>query len=1032
MAAGDSADNFKERLQELVRGPVFNALNGLDPGARKVVHDAIEQLVDLAQDANLDSERTKRNSYSLANLVENAPDCFWMSDGEGHVTYLNRIWEQWSGAPVSESLGGGWGKFIDPRDRERVVEKWQASMKTRTPFEIEFRLINQTTREIRWFLGRARPVKNSDGAHSGWSGTVIDVHEQRQVKEELAHRVNEMQQLNFETEATRSALGHSESLFRTMCEASPHLIWTCEQSGISDFFNAQWCIYVGHSMNQCLKEGWLSAVHPEDLPRVSASWAKTLAEGSDYQLELRLRRHDGKYRWHTLRALPLRDQDGTISKWCGSCTDIEGYRRLVSELIEARDQAQEASKLKSEFVANMSHEIRTPMNGILGMVEILLRSELSASAREYVISLKEAGRLLLSLLNDILDFSKIEAGRLELSNCEFDPTSLIEGIGEILAPQADAKSLILSTFIDPRIPTIVVGDPLRIRQVLLNLGGNAIKFTNSGSVTIRADLISRQNEVITIKFSVIDTGIGIDNSGLERLFEPFVQVDGSISRRYGGTGLGLSISKRLIDLMGGQIDVTSAPERGSTFSFSISLNAGVVITTTMDSLRVEVPLSRSTAIILDDDMHLRQCLSGYCAAFGMKSEVCETVDQAIALIGQSQEAGGSVNIIIDAVRNSSLALDFYERYMHNRKNANVQILLLTTKDRKEEMKKLLPGGIGKTVTRPVRRSALKYYLSFTSAHQVLGAEEQAISGGQEIAGGERLTALVADDNKLNQQVARLLLEGLNVEVEVVENGMEAVASFDSGKYDYIFLDCQMPELDGYAAARIIKKLQNQRGTAVPVIAMTANVMEGNREECLAAGMDDYLAKPIEPVELEKMLRKWSKKKDQLKITQNNAPDPIKMNEAIHNKVAGGQAHGQEKSQEQGQKSVTQSKAQMLEPIVIEADVIEADVIDTSLLCTRFSEGNSTQLLKMFTDSARDELRAIYTALEQQDFVAAKAAAHSFKGACGTVCAPSLAAILQRIEGAALSKDVPLATRLYKELSGQVDNALKQIELYLAR
>jgi two-component system sensor histidine kinase/response regulator len=1023
MAEGNPDDNFNQRLQELVRGPVFQALNRLAPEARQDVQDAIEHLVDLAQDAHLEGERSKRKSHSLANLVETAPDCFWMSDSEGSVTYLNRAWEEWSGAPVSESLGAGWGQFIDERDRDRVEKKWKEMIPARTPFEVEFRLVNRKTSEIRWFLGRARPVKNLEGIYGGWSGTVIDVHEQRRVKEELASRVSDLQYLNDETEATRSKLGQSESLFRTMCEASPHLIWTCTQNGDSDFFNAQWCLYVGQNLVQCQSEGWLAAVHPEDLPRVSASWRKTLSEGLDYQLELRLRRYDGKYRWHTLRALPLRDDSGNISKWCGSCTDIEGYRRLVSELIEARDQAQEASKLKSEFVANMSHEIRTPMNGILGMVEILLRSELSASAREYVLSLKEAGRLLLSLLNDILDFSKIEAGRLEISNCEFDATSLIEGVGEILAPQADNKGLILSTFIDPRIPTIVVSDPLRIRQVLMNLGGNAIKFTNSGSVTIRADFLSRQNEAIKVKFSVIDTGIGIDSSGFERLFEPFVQVDGSISRRYGGTGLGLSISKRLIDLLGGQIEVVSEPQRGSNFSFVISMTAGAVITSTMDSLRVELPASRSTAIILDDDMHLTECLSGYCKAFGIKASACQTVNEVIDLINATEETGGTINVIIDAVRNGPLALEFYEKFLYDHKQNNVQILLLTTKDRKEEMKKLLPGSVSKAVTRPVRRSALKYYLSFTSSHLLPGADDQTISGGQEIAAGDRLTALVADDNKLNQQVARLLLEALNVEVEVVENGMEAVASFDSGKYDYVFLDCQMPELDGYAAARIIKKLQGQRQTEVPVIAMTANVMDGNREECLAAGMDDYLAKPIEPIELEKMLRKWSKKKDQLKITQNTAIDADKMHDAVNNNP----------------RSVTQSQAQMLhvaDPVDLqdekEKEVVEPDIIDMVLLNSRFSDKNSIQLLQMFKESAREELRTIHGALEQQDFVATKSAAHSFKGACGTICAPSLAALLQSIEGGALQKDIVLTTRLCKELSEKVGTALVQIERYLNR
>ncbi|MFA7340724.1 MAG: ATP-binding protein [Candidatus Obscuribacterales bacterium] len=673
-----------------------------------------------------------------------------------------------------------------------------------------------------------------------------------------------------------------------------------------------------------------------------------------------------------------------------ACHNSEGHQSLIEELTQARDQAQAVSKLKSEFVANMSHEIRTPMNGILGMVEILLRTELSPSAREYALLLKEAGKSLLSILNDILDFSKIEAGRLEISNCEFDLTSLIEGVGEILSSQADSKNLLLSTFIDPGIPALVTGDPLRLRQILLNLGGNALKFTNKGSVTIRADLLKHVEDKATICFSVIDTGIGIPQASLERLFEPFVQVDGSISRRYGGTGLGLSISKRLIELLGGNINVVSTVNAGSTFSFTITLQSANRRAAGPITNSFQLNASRSTVIVLDDDQRLKECIADYCRSFELDTASCSTVSETITCIEKSQKGGGTVTVVVDGARHSQLALDLYERQFYGKDTDSQRIILLTTKDLRVETEALLPKGVAKTLTRPVRRNALKYYLSAPNPHQIAGAEPQPDkSPNQRNFSTRKIRALVADDNKLNQQVAKLLLQGLNLEVEVVENGMEAVATFDSGKFDIVFLDCQMPELDGYAAARIIKKLQEQRETHIPIIAMTANALEGSREDCLAAGMDDYIAKPIEPAELEKILRSWSK--DLEKIS------------TLTQRIETGQY-----------------KTVALEPF-----------IDINILASRFSEKNYKQLLSMFADSAASEVESIQKHLGKTDLASVRSVAHSFKGACGTICAPKLASTLQELEAAAVMSDLPQCEELLARLEAEVNKALAETQEHLA-
>lgn len=682
-----------------------------------------------------------------------------------------------------------------------------------------------------------------------------------------------------------------------------------------------------------------------------------------------------------------------------SCKDIENHQLLIEELIQARDTAQALSKLKSEFVANISHEIRTPMNGILGMVEVLLRTELSPAAREYALHLKEAGKSLLSIVNDILDFSKIEADRLEISNCEFDPTSLIEGIGEILSSQADSKNILLSTFIDPRIPSLVIGDPLRLRQILLNLGGNALKFTSRGSVTIRADFHSRSDDKIAVCFTVVDTGIGIPESSTDRLFEPFVQADGSISRRYGGTGLGLSISKRLIEMLGGKIELVSAVNIGSTFSFTINLQSTKRSTAAPITKSIQTDATHSTVIILDDDAQLKDCLAKYCDGFGHNTEMCCTVSEAIACIEKVQPHGGTVTVIVDGARHSQLALDLFEREFYGKQNHLQRIILLTTKDLRVETDALLPKDLATILTRPVRCNALKSALSSANPHQLNEeAPQHKKFKTHKPLHMQKLKALVADDNKLNQQVAKLLLEDLNLDVEVVENGLEAVTTFENGQFDIVFLDCQMPELDGYAAAHVIKKLQEQRETHIPIIAMTANALEGSKGDCLAAGMDDYIAKPIEPVELEKILRTWSKKlakistvSERLKTGQNisQAPTSLKL-----------------------------------------ASFPTEPVIEIDTLASRFSEKNYKQLLTMFANTAIGEVATMQEHLGNTDYRSVRSAAHAFKGACGTICAPILAGTLQELEAAASLSDISQCKILLARLDADIKKALAETQGHL--
>ena len=376
-----------------------------------------------------------------------------------------------------------------------------------------------------------------------------------------------------EHKRAEEALRESERRFRILAEALPHMVWTAQPDGATDYYNARTTEYTGLTLEQLRGWGWRSTIHPEDLPRCLELWTRSIATGEPYEIEFRLRRADGAFRWHLARALALRDDSGRITKWFGSCIDIDDQKRAQEALREAKEAAEAANRAKDEFLANVSHEIRTPMNAILGMTELVLDTPLTGDQRQCLKTVKSAADNLLGLMNDLLDFSKIEAGKLELDPADFSLRAAVGDTLRALAVRAHTKGLELIYDVQPEVPDALVGDAGRLRQVLLNLVGNAIKFTDAGEVVVRVEVAGEaapEGEV-GLRFTVRDTGMGIPRDQHERIFRAFEQEDSSTTRRYGGTGLGLTIAARLVALMGGRITVESEPGRGSTFAFTARL-----------------------------------------------------------------------------------------------------------------------------------------------------------------------------------------------------------------------------------------------------------------------------------------------------------------------------------------------------------------------------------------------------------------------------------------------------------------------------
>ena len=653
-----------------------------------------------------------------------------------------------------------------------------------------------------------------------------------------------------ERRRAEAALAQSEARFRMRSDAAPQIQWISDGNGEIEYVNASGVRYFGAPLAELLGDGWAASLHPDDRAPTRAVWERHLHSGTPLDTQYRLRRHDGEYRWNLVRGVAQFDEDRRILKWYGTNTDIEDLRR-------AQDAAETATRAKSAFLSSMSHEIRTPMNAVIGMTSILMDTVLSAEQREAAEVIRSSGEHLLSVINDILDYSKIEAGKLDLENTAFSLRECVEGALDLVADGAARKNVELGYLIHVGTPETVLGDVGRLRQVLINLMSNAVKFTRADgqvmveiSVSKGPDGDPRQ----VLEFSVEDNGIGMEPEVMARLFRPFEQADNSTTRRFGGTGLGLSICKRLVELMGGDIEVSSVAGQGSTFSFSIL--AEPVAEPVMHRSAEVIPHLRGRRVLIVDDIEInRRILGHYVRNWGMVPLLSASAAEALGWI----DRGDPFDLaLLDYHMPDSDGLRLAHDLRGRRSAAVLPIVMLSSANVDTTER----GVIDRALLKPIKPGRLLEAISdlFITAGRVEGPRVPAPELPRTQGAEHPLRLLVVEDNAVNQRVARLLLDRMGYGADFAGNGQEALDAVAQRLYDVVLMDVQMPVMDGISATRELchRYPPSERPR---IVGMTANATEEDRRDCQLAGMDDYLPKPVRPEALAAALRRCPRRAD---------------------------------------------------------------------------------------------------------------------------------------------------------------------------
>ncbi len=916
---------------------------------------------------------TKENGFHK-RLLDGLGHALIVTDSLEKILYWNRAAEELYGWSAGEAMGRSVVEITSSADLVERAEEIMGELKAGRSWTGEFAARRKDGTRFP-ALVTDTPVQDQQGNLVAIIGVSTDITEIKQTEE----------------------LSRSEELFGLLDEVvKEYAIFMLDPEGCISNWSAGAERMKGYRAEEIVGRHFSVFYTPEDIERGHPEEELRIAKELGHYEEEGFRvRKDGSRLYASVLITALHDEEGNLRGFSKVVRNVTERRRYEDELKEAHrtaaeagQAAEEANRAKSEFLANMSHEIRTPMNGVIGMIGLLIDTDLDEEQREYAETVRSSADNLLTIINDILDFSKIEAGKMDIEIIAFDLRTAVEESVGLLAERAHYKGLEIASLVEAEVPTALKGDPGRIRQVLVNLLGNAVKFTEEGEVTLMVRLVEESDEEAVIRFEVKDTGIGMTEEQRGRLFQSFSQADASMTRRYGGTGLGLAISKQLVELMGGEIGVESEPGAGSTFFFALPLKkqregAKKPEASTLHDLKV---------LVVDDNETNRRIVHEQVASWGMRDGMAEDGQRALEVLREAAESNEPYDLaILDMQMLEMDGVELARRIKEDPAIAPTKLVMASSVGRGREAERAMEAGVEVYLVKPVRQSRLYAALATVMATPPPGEEtvredEKPLTVPHEPKEAKarfRARVLVAEDNRVNQMVAVKMLEKLGYRADVAADGQEAVeALFSLVPYAAVLMDVQMPEMNGYEATAEIRRREREdpNGRRTPIIAMTANAMQGDREKALSAGMDDYVAKPVKPEELDAALERWIPRYDEETLASEEATD--------------------------GAGALPDDATETLDSSVIEGLF---DLGGDELL---------EELADLFLEDVPPRLEALREAIGSGDAPSVGQVAHALKGSSGNMGATRMASICAKLEAVGISEDLTKAPKLLDQLEAE--------------
>ena len=930
-------------------------------------------------------EALAKEQYLLHALLDAAPDYIYFKDTESRFIRTSKAHAKAFGlSDPALVIGKADLDFFSGEHARQAYEDEQEIIRTGQPISKE----EKETWEDRpdtWVLTTKMPLCDQQGNIIGTFGISKDISESKQVQAELTREKQFFESLVFNSPAAIVVLDDHERIIS--CNPAFEELYRYHRDEV-----------IGVALDTLITT-------PETLAEAQ-QYSQKVMHGTVHGF-VRRRRKD-----HSLVDVEL---FGVPVFVAGEKIGTLAIYHDISELVRARKEAEEASRTKSEFLANMSHEIRTPMNGVMGMLELALDTSLTSEQRDYLQTSLHSAEALLTLLNDILDFSKIEAGRLELETINFNLRNAVEDVAYTLARRAQDKGLEMACLIHPDLTSDLRGDPGRIRQVLVNLVGNAIKFTHQGEIVIHAEAVEETATHATIHVAVQDSGIGIPYERQAAIFDRFTQADGSTTRKYGGTGLGLTISKQLVEAMGGRIGLESTPGSGSTFWFEIRVEKQIRKKPTTAPLTLHpVNLSQARVLIVDDNQTNRLVLTKNIEALGSRAEAVSSGAKALEALRNAHRAGDSYHVILLDMQMPGMDGEQTARAIKSDPSArDAKIIVLTSMGERGDAGRFEALGCSGYLLKPVKQQML-----FEAVIAVLSREEDSNAQlvtrhmlSEQRKTGQRI--LLAEDNSINQKLAVVLLQKAGYSVDAVETGLQALEKVKANRYSAVLMDIQMPDMDGLEATQKIRELERETGQHISIIAMTAHAMQGDRERCLEAGMDDYVTKPLQPKVLFSALERWIPADDSVRENSEPAQDYSSQEQGFAMDLDDG-LFGEETP------AVPQER-KIAAPVFETAFATDALPVDFEDALVHFDGDREFmwELLKQYQDQLPERLAEIRAAIQAGDASLLARLGHTLKGVSLNFSATSLATLSLALEELGKREDLRDAPLVLRQLEAEV-------------